>query len=699
MNELFKVVLSLSLSGSLLILVLLLSRPLYRNRLSRWWQHAIWLLVIVRLLLPFGMAQSLVGTIFEQLEAAASGEAVPTAPAAPKAPQISASAEKEGQLSPPNLPAAPVPSEWLREAWAKAKGYAGQYLWAVWLGTAAILLIRRLTAYQSFAACLKAGRREVSDPEMLDRLAEAAAQAGVRRPMELWVNPMAASPMLMGFFHPCIVLPSEFLSPEDLRCTLLHELAHYRRGDLFCKWLMQLTLCLHWFNPLVWLAAREMDRACELACDEAVLGMLTPEERRGYGEMLLRAAEAGGCRKDPSVALHSGAALLKERLGAIMTFKKSSKFAAVFALLLTAALTAGAAAAGAYSLPGPKQPASQPAAGQPVKTAPTPKKDTASQAEQYYKAGSLPLFQIAFSKLDEKAQTEWLDRIYKDGSAAFFNLALEQLQLKDDSAVKTFAQRAYDDDNISFFSILAGYMEESSLELWLDRAAEDEKWAFQSVLFDALDRGGEFDELEKEKEKEWAEAQKAEYQAAGVTMDGKSYYYQGQLVNIFLDIRANQSFYTLNIDPAGTVSIKITRSADNKIAGVAYMTEAEAAELLEDMSDDDEEAIPVDLKTLAAGETVFLGEYTLSLGDQICYDISAEAGKGMQVYFAKDEQKNVVYWSVHNLRQKGEPLEISADFTVKAPAEPGRYKLYLKASDGALGDVKGNVFIAFTGEQ
>ena len=67
-------------------------------------------------------------------------------------------------------------------------------------------------------------------------------------------------------------------------------------------------------------------------------------------------------------------------------------------------------------------------------------------------------------------------------------------------------------------------------------------------------------------------------------MDGKDYYYQGQLVNIFLDIRANKSFYTLNMNPAGTVNIKITRNADNKITSVAYMTEAEAAELLDDMA-------------------------------------------------------------------------------------------------------------------
>ena len=80
--------------------------------------------------------------------------------------------------------------------------------------------------------------------------------------------------------------------------------------------------------------------------------------------------------------------------------------------------------------------------------------------------------------------------------------------------------------------------------------------------------------------------------------------------------------------PKGTVNIKIVRDAENKITGVSYMTDAEVIELLGDMDDPDDKTgvaiIPVDFKAVAAGETVFLGEYTLSDGDEILYDISAK---------------------------------------------------------------------------
>lgn len=202
------------------------------------------------------------------------------------------------------------------------------------------------------------------------------------------------------------------------------------------------------------------------------------------------------------------------------------------------------------------------------------------EAARYYEADSLPLFEIAFSRLDKAAQSGWLNQLYSDGDHAFFSAAVRRA---DPSLLAGLAERAYADGEIAFFSIFADRMGEGELRTWLDRALADDKWNFQSMLFDRLDM--DMDKEKDAKEEEWARQQMAEYQAVGVTMDGKNYYYQGQLVNIFLDIRANGSFYTLDTNPAGAVNIKILRDGANNITGVTYMTEAEAAELLGDMRD------------------------------------------------------------------------------------------------------------------
>lgn len=204
----------------------------------------------------------------------------------------------------------------------------------------------------------------------------------------------------------------------------------------------------------------------------------------------------------------------------------------------------------------------------------TPKAVRPSKIEEYYEAGNLPMFQVAFSRLGEEAQGKWLDKIYEDQNIALMGAAVNLLE-EDSAPIRHLAETVYVDENTAFFSVLAARMSGDALEDWLDRAREDENWVFQSILYNALGRDSEFDELKEKREREWEEAQKAEYGAVGITMDGKNRYYRGELVNVFLEARANKSFYTLDINPAGAVNIKVIRDADNEITGVAYMTEAE----------------------------------------------------------------------------------------------------------------------------
>ena len=121
--------------------------------------------------------------------------------------------------------------------------------------------------------------------------------------------------------------------------------------------LVQFTICLHWFNPCVYLLEREVSRMCELSCDEAVTKDLGAAGKRAYGDMLLRAvASAGGFQRIPaSITLHRGKKLMKERLGALMKERKNTKGTAVISALAALLLTAGAVAAGAYRMPAAAQ--------------------------------------------------------------------------------------------------------------------------------------------------------------------------------------------------------------------------------------------------------------------------------------------------------------------------------------------------------
>ncbi len=590
MSEVLKIFLSMSFSGGVLILAMLLGKHFWKDKISRQWQYYIWLVAVLRLLIPFGPETNLMGRIYQAVDQAVTRTAsLPQPQNAFEANPVYQSGKEQVKE---NVGSSAKEQPVLRLSW-NMRQVLTDYIWLVWLAAALGLLIRKVTIYQDFVRYIKAGLTQVSDTEILDRLSGVAERAGIRRPIELCVNPLVSSPLLIGFFCPCIVLPKVDISERDFQYIVLHELTHYKRRDMFYKWLVQITVCMHWFNPLVHLMCREITKACEFSCDEAVLEKTGCDSAQDYGKTLLDAMAAVGRYRENlgAVTLSENKRLLKERLGAIMNFRRKTKAMRFLTGALTLGVICGAAFLGVYSVaeasgqePGKLQVSdlngenALPTQGE----AGTHSDRYALMAEKYYEAGSLPLFQLAFLQLDEEAQGVWLDRIYADGDIAFMGAAVNLLA-EDCALIPHLAETIYEDGDISFFSVLTMHMGEDALEDWLDRALEDEKWSFQSVLFKALDRDKELDE----REQEWEEMQRAEYQAAGVTTDGKNYYYQGQLARIFLDIRANKSFYTLNMNPKGTVNIKIIRDADNKITGVAYMTEAEVTELFGNMSDDD----------------------------------------------------------------------------------------------------------------
>ena len=212
------------------------------------------------------------------------------------------------------------------------------------------------------------------------------------------------------------------------------------------------------------------------------------------------------------------------------------------------------------------------------------------------------------------------------------------------------------------------------VELFGSKADKDDDWDDDA-----------WDELEKD--------QTAAYKAHGVTVDGKNYYYDGKLVNIFLDLRPNKSFYTLDRNPAGTVNIKILRNADNEITGVAYLTEKEIAELFEG---GDEHVVKVNIDKVGNGEYVWLGTFELDEGDMVYYDVTAEKGGRLTIGFAKPGAKKpqTTYMTITNRRTDGE-LEVSTGaMPWEDPLEPGEYSLFVHTKGGALEDVTGYVTIA-----
>ena len=352
MNTVLKVFLSMSVSGSLLILILFAAKRFLKDKVSRQWQYYIWLIVVMRMLLPFGAEINLMGTTYQAIDQAIE-QAAPFISSQNIAGISDAIHDSSARVEPGNqktdTPLEPLAVE---HPFQDIVSLLFNHIWLIWLAVALGLMIRKITVYQSFIQYINSGLTPVADIEMLDCLSITAEQIGVKRPIELCVNPLVSSPLLIGFFHPCIILPSTNVSEIDLRYIVLHELTHYKRRDMFYKWLVQGTVCLHWFNPLAYLMSQEIIKACEFSCDEAVLSKMGYSNAQEYGKTLLDAMAAVGKYQESlgAVTLSENKQLLKERLGAIMISKRRSKVTWILTGVLTLCVAFGASFLGVYPI-------------------------------------------------------------------------------------------------------------------------------------------------------------------------------------------------------------------------------------------------------------------------------------------------------------------------------------------------------------
>lgn len=131
----------------------------------------------------------------------------------------------------------------------------------------------------------------------------------------------------------------------ELRDVLRHELTHWRRHDILYKWFVVLVQSVHWFNPVVYFIRREIDKSCELSCDEAVVRGLSEQDRISYGNTLLAlASERAIPRRIPATTLSERKKQLKERIISIRDYKKSTRTMVALMLVMAIALTGCATA-------------------------------------------------------------------------------------------------------------------------------------------------------------------------------------------------------------------------------------------------------------------------------------------------------------------------------------------------------------------
>ena len=320
---LFQWLLVTSVQASLLICLILVVQSLLKRRLGVRWHYCLWLLLLIRMALPWAPAFrfslfTMLQTVFQQpLRNIA--DVTSAAAAIGEQSAVGHSVLTIIRLSP-----------------------------LIWLVGAVGVAAHMVAANWRFSRKI-AGSPVVRDSETLGMLDECKRRLAIRRRLRIVTTEHVESPALCGFIRPRLLLPAAMLrdlGKEQLRCVFLHELAHMRHLDILTCYLMSLLQVLHWFNPLVWYAFYRMRTDRELACDELVLSIADSDEPADYGRTIISMIELFNRNRARAtmVGIMETQSQLKDRIAMIARFHKLPRWwslttAGLIVLVATVALT------------------------------------------------------------------------------------------------------------------------------------------------------------------------------------------------------------------------------------------------------------------------------------------------------------------------------------------------------------------------
>ena len=318
--------------------ILLISKWIFRNNLSSRMQYNLWLLLLGLLAVPFIPFRPV---SFLQIFSWLSSVRNSSAPHS----DVGANNVMDTNLS--------GTTNWMND-FALSVNYdtpavTGYILFGIWI--VGILGMMILVIKSSLRLrTIKRSALPLQNPEVHRLYNRCLNEMKITRNIPIYSTAFLKSPIIVGFLRPCIYLPIHLISDyheAEMRYMLLHELQHYRHKDAIANYLMNFAVVLYWFNPVVWLALREMRNDREVACDTSVLKMLDENDYENYGNTLINFVEKVSISPFPFAASLSGnMKQMKRRIINIASYEKPpfiKRLKGMTAFMLTAVLLLGLA--------------------------------------------------------------------------------------------------------------------------------------------------------------------------------------------------------------------------------------------------------------------------------------------------------------------------------------------------------------------
>lgn len=311
--------LQMSFLGTVIILLIVVLRAVLINRLPKKTFLILWWIALIRLLVPFSIKSvtsiySLLQSIYSDINPVRRAQTTTFLPIHGNMPEI---------------------ANGLSEAMVQ-RTESISILSVIWL--AGLLLCFGFFAV-SYIKCYREFR--FSLPVENDILEAWKEKHPLKRSLSIRQTETIAAPLSYGVIRPVILMPknTEWKNIYQLRYVLEHEYVHIRRLDMLTKLIMIAAVCIHWFNPLVWVMYILFNRDLELSCDETVVRRFGMDIKSVYATALISMEEKKSGLTPLCNSFSKNA--IEERIRAIMKIKKTSKFAVMISAVLVIGVTGG----------------------------------------------------------------------------------------------------------------------------------------------------------------------------------------------------------------------------------------------------------------------------------------------------------------------------------------------------------------------
>lgn len=325
-----------SIIGSFLVLIILLLRFIFKNKIKKSIIYYLWIILIIKLLIPIGPESKL--SIFNLVNVKnLNYETVNNVDINNnilnqnnELNEINTAIQEENTSTNEeinNNSNIKINSNEETTELKKKNKSVEKILFLIWIsGTLSILLLK-LMIYIRFKKSINNEYRNNFNYKYNMDISKELKLLNIKRNIKVIVTDKSITPSLIGIINPKILIPKIILKDiekNELRYIILHELCHYKRKDIFILWLSIFASSINWFNPIINLGMKIMKEDCELACDEMVLDNIEDSEKTYYGKTIINIIEAISIKNKMigTTSIITSKKSIKERIKIIAKNKK-----------------------------------------------------------------------------------------------------------------------------------------------------------------------------------------------------------------------------------------------------------------------------------------------------------------------------------------------------------------------------------------